>query len=313
MKATLLKRASLEGIPSASGLEYISGFIYIVSDDSPHLFCLDPYLNLKSKVKLYEPEKIEDGRIPKKHKRDLEAITPLRINGYPHLLILGSGSKSPERDRAWLVKLPTNYNRKHLVWEKDLSEFYNFIRSTGDIVNEGKLNIEGAATGSDFLVLYNRGNKKGKNSALYFHLEEFTEFIQGHTEGVPFPVIHTFDMTLESGLEPGFSGAVVFDDKLFYTASLEDTADAYEDGAVGHSFIGYKNVQPFTSLRGSFEIPVQSAGAICPVMDNGVEFTGKIESVVITEKTESGSYIALAVTDNDTGISELLMIEISLE
>lgn len=292
-------------------MEIIDGMIYIVGDDSPFLFCLDPYLNQKAKVELYFPDKMEEGRIPKKKKADLESICKFKINGYWHLLLIGSGSKGSERDTAFLVKLPTPYNRKHIVWEKDLTEFYNFLRSHDEIVSNGKLNLEGSATSKDFLVLYNRGNKNGNNAALYFELNEFVEFIQGHTEGVPFPHVSTFNLPDYNSVNAGFSGACIFEDKLFFTASVEDTVDAYEDGPVSCSYLGWKEVFPFDTIRGNFKDPGSDIKDTCLIMKDEKPFVGKVESVSVYEKDQD-KYIALAVTDSDDGYSEILMIEIEL-
>src|SRR3712207_8318455 len=42
-----------------------------------------------------------------------------------------------------------------------------------------------------------------------------------------------------NGLKAGFSGASFFEDKIFITASVENTNDAYLDGEVLGSFVGY--------------------------------------------------------------------------
>src|SRR5690554_5214986 len=115
LQADIIKRTKLEGIPSASGLTVLNGMLYITGDDSPYLFVLNPYLELVKKYQLFDPEQIENDRIPKKIKPDFESTTHFEINNFPHILILGSGSKSSKRDEGYLIKLPTRYNRNPII------------------------------------------------------------------------------------------------------------------------------------------------------------------------------------------------------
>ena len=104
-----------------------------------------------------KPEDLSGNKILKKKKADLECITKLSINGYPHLLILGSGSKSPRRDVAFLVKLPTPYNLKHLAREIYLVKWYSFLRMNEEVIGPNDvLNFEAAATTDDYLYVFNR-------------------------------------------------------------------------------------------------------------------------------------------------------------
>src|SRR5687768_1753982 len=92
MKVSVIKKALLEDLPSASGMEIIDGVIYIIGDDSPYLYVLDHSLRVINKVELFKTEDFESGRIPKKLKPDLETLTSLTISGNKYLLATGSGS-----------------------------------------------------------------------------------------------------------------------------------------------------------------------------------------------------------------------------
>src|SRR4051794_39139698 len=137
MKVTIIKKAILENLPSASGMEVINGIIYIVGDNSPYLYKLDHDLKVLEKIELFKAE-LKDGVIPKPVKPDLESMAKLSINNYPHILMMGSGSKSPYRDVAYLVKLPTNYNRKHIITQINVADLYNLLRSNDEIMNGGE-------------------------------------------------------------------------------------------------------------------------------------------------------------------------------
>jgi hypothetical protein len=309
MKATIIKKAILEDLPSASGMEVINGIIYIVGDNSPYLYKLDHSLKVLEKIELYKAE-LKDGVIPKPVKPDLESMAKLSINNYPHILMLGSGSKSPYRDVACLVKLPTNYNRKHVVTHINIAELYNLLRSNDEIMNGGELNLEGAAVSKDNFIIFNRSSSGSKSVALYFNLEEFVEYLQGHTEMTPFPVIRDYDLPSINNVKSGFSGADVFDDKLFFTLAVENTTNAIDDGEVFGSFVGWMPASKVSNMKGSTKDENTIQGTV-QLMYDDKPYIGKVESISVYEK-DADKYIALAVTDSDGGDSEILMLEIEL-
>ncbi len=309
MKLSILKHVHLTSIPSASAVEVINGNIYIVGDDSSFLYVLKYDLTLLAKVPLYETKADDfvDNRILKKKKSDLECITKLTINGYPHLLILGSGSKSPRRDVAFLVKLPTPYNRKHLVWPISLVKWYAFLRMNEDVTGEsGVLNFEAAATTENHVYIFNREN----NAALRFDLPEFIEFIQGHTDSMPFPTVIPNELPLINNFRSGFSGADYFDNKLFFTAAAENTSNAIDDGAIIGSALGILSIEGEEKTRGKltdgFSGTISNV-TIIPAIENRLL---KIESISVYEKENDTTYIAIAVSDDDQGGSDILMLQL---
>jgi hypothetical protein len=308
MKVTIIKKAILEDIPSASGMEIIDGIIYIIGDNSPYLFILDQSLSLINKVELY---KSDTDIIPKATKPDLECMAKLSINNYKHLLIMGSGSKSPYRDVAILVKLPTNYNRKHMVTLIQMGGLYDLLRSNEEIIGSGQLNLEGAATSEENLILFNRSSGGSNNVSLYFKLEEFIEYLQSHTEMTPFPSVYQNEVPAINNIPGGFSGADVFEEKIFFTSTVENTPNAIDDGEVLGSFVGWMKVNEGGNLKGFKKEPNKIMDCI-QVMENGKPYLGKIESISVYEKDSENKYIALAVTDSDGAESEILMLEIEI-
>jgi len=311
MKISVLKHVHLTTIPSASAVEVINGNIYVVGDDSSFLYVLKYDLTLLAKVPLYtaKAEHIIGNRILKKEKADLECITKLVINGYPHLLILGSGSKSPRRDVAFLVKLPTPYNRNHLVWEISLVKWYSFLRMNEDVTGpSGVLNFEAAASTEEHVYIFNREN----NATLRFDLPEFIEFIQGHTEGVPFPTIITSKLPAIENVRAGYSGADYFDNKLFFTAAAEDTTNAIDDGEIMGSAVGILSFDGEEKTRGKITNGFTgsiSEFTLIPKINN---LPLKIESISVYEKENDSTYIAIAVSDDDKGGSDILMLQLDL-
>jgi hypothetical protein len=310
MKVSIIKKAILEGVPSASGMEIIDGVIYVIGDNSPYLFILDQSLTVINKIELYKHD-ADVEILPKATKPDLECMAKLSINNYKHLLIMGSGSKSPYRDVAILVKLPTNYNRKHMVTLIEVGDLYDLLRSNDEIVGPGQLNLEGAATSKDNLILFNRSSGGSNNVSLYFKLEEFIEYLQSHTEMTPFPVVYQNELPLINNIQGGFSGADVYEEKIFFTSAVENTSNAIDDGEVLGSFVGWMKVNDGSNLKGSEKAP-NKVEACIQVMENGKPYLGKIESISIYEKDSANKFIALAVTDSDGAESEILMLEIEI-
>ena len=71
MKATILKKAPLPGIHSASGVEVLGDRIYIVGDDSAHLYVLDLDWQPVGTIRLFDSPVPNDEPIPKAQKPDL--------------------------------------------------------------------------------------------------------------------------------------------------------------------------------------------------------------------------------------------------
>jgi hypothetical protein len=311
VKISIVKKAKLEEVASASGLEVVDGIIYILSDDSSFLYKLKHDLTLVEKISLYQTNAKDPEHIAKPDKADLECMGQLSINGYKHLLLMGSGSKNPHRNKAFLVKLPTNYNRKHIVWEMDVSALYSLLRSHNEITSSGEINLEGLAFGNENVYLLNRGNPEGsKNVVLSFNKAEFIEYIQGHTEGVPFPSIHPINLPEISGVKTGLSGADFFDGHFWFSCSAEDSPNAYDDGNVKGSMLGLFSIDHESNGR-FLEEKIRFKEVTSFFLDGSL-FLGKVESVSVYEKDKEGVYTALAVTDNDGKPSELLLLDIQL-
>ncbi|WP_299253746.1 hypothetical protein [uncultured Cytophaga sp.] len=311
MKISVLKHVHLTTIPSASAVEVVNGNIYIVGDDSNFLYVLKYDLSLLAEVPLYQakPEDIEGNRIAKHKKADLECITKLTINGYAHLLILGSGAESPRRDVAFLVKLPTPYNKKHLVWEVSLVKWYSFLRMNDAVTGpSGVLNFEAAASTDAHLYIFNREN----NATLRFDMPEFIEFIQGHTDGIPFPTVIQSELPEIKGVRAGISGADYFDNTFFFTAAAEDTPNAIDDGEIMGSAIGILTFEGEEKARGKITdgfMGTVSNFTLIPEIENRAL---KVESVSVYEKENDTTYIAIAVSDDDKGGSDILMLQLEV-
>ncbi len=330
MKATIQNKLFYDTIPSASGLEAAGDFYYVIGDDSPFLYKLDSRFQLIDRLALTDTVGFSTGRVAKADKLDLEGMASFERQGRQYLLLLGSGS-SERRNSAFLVELPEPPGSELRLTLHQLDAVYARIQQDNVLVGEGQLNIEGVAVGNGRLFLLQRGVGLGSNVLLSYELEAFYNYLlaspaarsadsrpapaagnltgtataSGEAVAVPVPRQYRFSLPVLGELQAGFSGAFVYDDKLFFTASIEDTQDAINDGDVLGSYIGY---MPLNALSEAAEDALPAPATLITFPDNGT-YTGKVESLVVLGGSEgAGGYRVVAVSDDDKGNSELLEI-----
>ncbi|QAA81072.1 hypothetical protein EI546_04720 [Aequorivita sp. H23M31] len=280
----------LQEVPSASGIVKWNDIFFLIGDDSPHLFKVDHNFKILGKTLIHSP-KVQQGEvIPKFHKPDFEAMEMVSDS---EILIFGSGSKSPERDVCVLFDLiQSSYNEYYI------SNFYDYIRGM-EIMQGYELDIEGLAISGDNLFLFNRG----RNIIFSF---PYSEFIGYCKNGRDFPIPKTSLFTLPSinGLQAGFSGASSFPHLpyLIFTAAVEDSPNAYDDGDILGSFIGV--IELINDEIGN-EILVKR------IPNPG--FPLKVESVIVDKIASETQIDLVLVTDNDGKPSEVIRASLALE
>lgn len=284
MKITNINHTELENVPSGSGITKFNDAYYVIGDDSPYLFRLDKAFNTVDKTRLVASNNITNGRIIKSEKPDFESLERIGEN---EMVIFGSGSKSPERD----IFIRVLFKESIEIEKYDISEFYNQLRSL-PILQDSELNIEATAFFNKQIYLFNRR----KNIIIKCKYKELLSYIKD--EGT-FPKIEIKEYLLPDikGVESGFSGATILknDPKIVFTASAEDTDNAYDDGEI------------LGSLIGMIDITNDSLGEIsdyCLIPNTQVKL--KVESVSIEEEIASGKTKVVMVTDDDLGNSILI-------
>jgi hypothetical protein len=202
-----------------------------------------------------------------------------------------------------VVQLASTPETKPTIEAISLRLLYKALQTDVAVTAGGTLNLEAAAASGEHLYLLQRSVNNGPDVLLIFSLAEFMAYLQQPTGPVPAYSVIPFQLPEISGFKAGFSGASFFDGKIFITASVENTTDAYQDGEVLGSFAGYIPVPPdptpqvhTTRLRNA----------------RNQFYPGKVESISIIRKTAANQYQALAITDNDNGQSELLELELTL-
>ncbi|GGF18963.1 DUF6929 family protein [Hymenobacter cavernae] len=304
MKATILRQLDLPNLPSASGVEVVGDMAYIIGDDSPFLYCLDVHsFAAGAPVTLFETAHFSSGRIPKNLKPDLECMT--LVPGPPgetNLLVLGSGA-TPARENGFWVTLAPDAKSAAAVYPVSLAGLYAALRPS--LPAGITLNLEAAAATATELLLFQRtvGSTAG-NLVFHLPLAATLDYLRHRRTQVPEVSRQFYQLPTINGKPAGFSGATVFEDKLFVTASVEDTADAIADGAVLGSFVGLLPLT--TSSINTSPVALQLTQLALP---GGRPYRGKVESVAVRWKVGPGHYELLLVTDDDAGGSTALIVE----
>ena len=290
MHIEILNWQIFKEVPSASGIVKFMNNFYLIGDDSPYLYRIDGNFNLISKKLIYSSEKLLDGLIPKFYKPDFEAMEMISEN---EMLIFGSGSKSPERDVCVWVRIV----EQEIEFENyDISKFYDYLRNL-EFMHGYELDIEGLAVNSDVLFLMNRGN----NVVFSIVLSEFLKYCRVGLD-FPIPTINHYSLPKIKGLRAGFSGATVFRDNLIFTASVEDSPNAYEDGEIFGSFLGIIKIRDNSLLQEAILTEIPNLGS--PL---------KLESVIVDNIISEKEVALILVTDNDGAPSQILRMNMKID
>ncbi|CAM3589452.1 hypothetical protein POKO110462_10745 [Pontibacter korlensis] len=294
-----------ESLPSASGLEYVQGAYYVLGDDTPYLYEVDEQFILVNRHAIFDTTAVVEGRIPKAVKPDLEGMAHFTYGRDQMLLLLGSGA-SNTRNKGYLINLSDNMQ----VQELDLSRFYTFLKEVLHLESEGQLNLEGLAMDDIYTYLLQRPLGAGSNTLLRFDTDDFKRFLMLEGE-VPSVALYHFDLPVIGQSSASFSGAYSLEGKLYFTASVEDTPNAIDDGEVLGSFIG---VIDLYSLPQAMDALNPYKASVTQLKDtDGSAYSGKAESLVVMKGEEPKSYKVIVVSDDDQGHSELLEVQMELD
>lgn len=287
-RTRLLKYMVFSDYPSASAIEYADGKYYLIGDDAPYLMVLNNELKIIDTIEIWDTK---DKRIPKDIKPDLEAMTFINTDEGTRLLIIGSGSNYHYRNIAWLID-PETRSRSAIRLDSLYAHFKQKLRLA-------EINVEGASTVNDYVVLANRGHFGWKNNHLLFiPVNYFAGTDSLHIED-SFVVSNRND-TIFSGV----SGITWADEAqtLIMTLSTEFTSSAYEDGSIGKSYLAF--------FENFYEERRPSADSIIDLSLIDQRFVGqKIESVCVVKEEKKYFDLGL-VADNDNGSSTMFVLRI---
>ncbi|GAB3822486.1 hypothetical protein GCM10028895_27100 [Pontibacter rugosus] len=305
LTATTQRKYFYQSIPSASGLEYVQNFFYIVGDDSPFLYKLNEQFKLEQTYALFDTADFATGRIPKAIKPDLESMAHFTYGRDEMLLLLGSGA-TDARNKGFLV----NLSEGNAVRELNLSRFYTFLKRVLKLETEGQLNLEGLAIDNTYTYLMQRPLGPGANVLIRFDSNDFKHFLM-NDGAIPAAAVYHFELPSAEQHRASFSGAYTLGDKLFFTASIEDAPNAIEDGEVLGSFIGVIDLKALPYATDALK-PLTVPAVVIRNSDNS-PYIGKAESLVVMQGEEQGFFKVIVVSDDDLGHSELLELQLQVK
>jgi len=290
MKIRIDRRLPLPGIPSASGIASTPQGLFVIGDDSPWLYRLDPDYRIVERIRIHPADPVPGtGRIPKMAKPDFEALAVRETSTGSELFVFGSGSLQRTREVLAIVDAQSPDPSRLL----DISAYYATLRATAGI-DAGTLNIEAAVICGDVLYLFDRGSPVIASCnlrALLAHLDHGAACPVPHVRRVPLPSL--------AGRAAGFSGATRLPDpeSFLFTASVECSDNPLEDGEIVGSFLGLLDATS-SGCDVRWCEPLRDPGAaVLPI---------KVESVTVLRRDARGCYRLLLVTDGDDGDSEIL-------
>lgn len=295
-KVELIKSQTLPDFPSGSSINYCNRQLYLIGDDAHAVLILDEQYATIDSIQLFAHI---EKRIPKKEKADLEASTFLIVDGVEYLLILGSGSK---RLRKKIHLIPYEMSLLNIANSTsiDTDTFIDRVKSCG--VDE--INFEGITRVDGSLIISNRGNRANiANHIIITESEFWNNQAQAALRIVPLQVPSS------SGNVPGVSELYYEEslDLLLIALSSEDTTNAYDDGAIGDSYIGW-----IKDFKGKMTTSALTMDGIICLPDIHFDFEReKIEGLCV-EMIEDSSLIIHLISDNDLGESKLFKVKMQI-
>jgi hypothetical protein len=292
-----LERAfSLPDFPSGSSINFRKGKLLLIGDDANNILLLDSDYNPLELIKLFD---FNERRISKPYKSDLETSTVLTNAGADHLLILGSASTG-NRERVIIIPfIDSNLDASSLRIINS-AIFSSRLRTSGIL----EVNIEGSTAIGNKLVLSNRGNRNNTTNHIILTETNFWE----HQATVALTII-PLQIPDMIDIIPGVSELCFLAelDLLLIALSSESTNNAYDDGAIGDSYLGWiKNISK------KITAPIVTVDEIINLSSIHADFKNeKIEGLCIESLTGEQLILHL-VSDNDKGVSKLFKLKLNI-
>ncbi|PLX02249.1 MAG: hypothetical protein C0595_11715 [Marinilabiliales bacterium] len=296
----LINQKHLMNLPSASGVEIIENNIYVIGDDSPYLYKLNYDFNILEKYPLTGNDSTVNNRVPKEIKADFESMATYKSkDGSIMLAVLSSGSQELTRDTLHIFAL----SEKKLIASKNVRPLFELIREKAGFTKEDEINIEAMAIGQHKVYLMQRGNNN-LNILVEINRREFFKYI--FNEGISLPEINvkSFSLPEFENTISGFSGACMLEDEsgILFTASLEKSENAYEDGEILGSYVGLMKFMGVSNPQIKTNM----------LKHEGQNVKTKLEGICIKSISEK-TYQLVAVSDMDDGTSKIYNLSLTIK
>lgn len=293
----LVHTLHLPDFPSGSSVNFFKDHFYLIGDDATNILVLDKNYQRKDSIHLFD---FSEKRIPKPDKTDLEGSAIISIEGVEHLLVVGSASR---KNRKRILSIPFSENTLNFKTLKNAvfktKTFVKRIQAEG--IDE--VNIEGVSLIKQDLLLGNRGNRASQNNHLIITDKTFWLDQENAKLIIRKLVLPAMDEIL------GLSELLYIEtlDLLLITFSSEATDNAFDDGAIGSSYLGW--VEKASRKLEHLEIHVDGSINLSSV-DAALK-DQKIEGICL-ESIEDSKLILHLISDNDLGESVLFKLEMTL-
>ncbi len=292
---SILKYAKTDLIPSASGIEYCDGNLVVTGDDSPYLHFLNANTwKIEAEHQIAPIDSMVGNRMYYKTKPDFEGVSSISVNGYKHILVVGSGSKRKYRDSCVVF----DDGKKLIAMKVNLRPLYDAFRDSLNFTQKQRINIEGIAADKKRIFFVHRGNSTPPNTIFELTTPDFLMLMRSSATILPKFKVHRIQLPEIDGEKAGLSGIDMHEKGLLLCASVEVSKDPLRDGEILGSFVAYV---PFSELN-------SSKINFIPVYHDGKRVKTKIESVAI-KTVKAGKIVFLAASDNDDGSSEFFEME----
>jgi hypothetical protein len=292
----LLKSHVLPDFPSGSSINYHQGKLYLVGDDAKNILILDKdYQPIDFKNLIDFPGK----RIPKPVKLDLESSTFITLHSLEYFLILGSAS-TPNREMVILI--PHSGSSLDMTQSQTVNDkrFMDQLKSKG----LAEINIEGVTIIHHQLILANRCNLKNPTNHLVVTDLDFWKddaSVKISVSPIQLPEINSIPLGVsELCYEP-------LTDTLFMTLTSESTNNAYDDGAIGDSYLAW-----IKNSKSKIHNQPVLVDHIVNLSQVHVGFKNQKMEGLCVESIENQVFILHLVSDNDGGESVLFKLRLTL-
>lgn len=282
----------LPDFPSGSSINYHNNRLYLIGDDANNILVLDCEYKEQGTIRVFD---FTDKRIPKPEKADYETSTIVNVAGKECLIVLGSASRKNRR-KGILIELDNKQNVRQI-------DFEQFVKRIKEGVSE--MNLEGCAALKDYFLLSSRANDKNPNNIFIVTSSDFWT----RQEGTPISICDIV-LPLKSEEVVGISELcyVKSKDLLLVSLSSEKTSDAYHDGAIGKSYIGWIN-----SISAKIHQSKITLYAMHDLSEYNAAFIReKIEGVCVESVEDKTLHIHL-VSDNDQGTTRLFRVRMIID
>ena len=292
-------------VRAGSGLARIGEYLALVQDDANFLVLVEEASRRVHAVTLPAGEdgkrQFDDGRGNKPLKLDLEAC--VAVPDPAGDLVLGFGSGSTPR-REWVLVVGGVQQGMPEVALHHAPALYAGLRNARRF-SGSEMNIEGAVWLDGRIRLVNRGNGAPNNNlrpvdaTCDLDWTMLRAYLRQPDRPPPPPTsITQYDLGTLEGQRLGFTDIGLGPEgMLFFSATAEDSPDAYRDGPVAGSVLG-----KFASGGRAEWAPLRDPA--------GKLFDGKVEGLLVGTPTRDQAYI---VVDRDDPAVPSELCEVELE